>query len=541
MEKNPSSSRNGRTATDMNIKSKLLKIFAVLTAVSALTALGAGSAFALWRAGAFLPRWIQWTEDDFFDGTGEYRITLDDRTVRVTRLGNSAGQSASAGRSSSVEPETLIWTSPKGMLVQKALSADVDNDGREELVLLCWKIGRYGRDRPFWVEEDEKKWSQHLYVYNYDQEKIRPRWMSSYLGKDLADVSLHRRSDSRYRLLFTDLEGEITCWKWDSWGFILEDASVSFAAFGDNLLHEPICRYGLQKDESFGFLFENLQDVIREADVSVINQETPLVEDSAKYGDYPRFGTPVGAGQAIADAGFDVVTCATNHALDRGPEGVNTTKKLFEDRDVLCLGIQAEGETEYRPYEILTKKGIRFALLNYTYGTNGIRLPENSPHMVHLLEDEEKIRNDIESARAEADFVILFVHWGTEYSAEKDEFQEKWTQVFLDSRVDVVIGTHPHALQPVELLTSAGGHEMLVYYSIGNFISAQSERICIKGGMARFTVSPSADGYKITEYSLTPLAITRHEGGTFTTDYAFTPNPPAESFSSNSASGMGLE
>lgn len=527
MMKIPLSSRNGRTATDMSTKGKLLKILLILAAVSALAALGAGTAFALWRAGAFLPRWIQWTEDDFYDGTGEYRITLAHKTLRVTRYGDSGG--------------ALIWAPPKGVLVQKALSADVDNDGREELVLLCWKIGRYGRDRPFWVEKDERKWSQHLFVYEYDQDKIRPQWMSSYLGKDLADVSLHRRSDSRYRLLFTDLEGETTCWRWDSWGFTLEDAAVSFAAFGDNLLHEPIYRYGLQNGEAFGFLFENFRDVIQEADISVINQETPLVENPAKYGDYPRFGTPAGAGQAIADAGFDVVTCATNHALDRGADGVNTTKRLFEDRGVLCLGIQTEEETEYRPYEILRKKGIRFALLNYTYGTNGIRLPESAPYMVHLLEDEEKIRRDIASARAEADFVILFVHWGTENSTETDEFQKKWTEVFLDCRADVVIGTHPHALQPVELLTSGDGHEMLVYYSLGNFISAQPKRTSIKGGMAQFTVSPSPDGYKITEYSLTPLAITRHEGSTFMTDYALTENPPAESLSSNSASGMGFE
>lgn len=531
----------------MHTKEKKLKIISGIVLVLTLAALAAWGAYALWRAGAFLPRWIQWSEDDFPDGTGEYRITLTQKRVRVTRCQGSGGQSCTGGQgggaveSGGAEQDAPIWTSPEGVLVQKALSADIDNDGREELVLLCWKIGRYGRNRPFWVEKDEKKWSQHLFVYEYDQEKIRAQWMSSYLGKDLADVSLHCRSDSRYRLLFTDLEGETTCWRWDSWGFTLEDAAVSFAVFGDNLLHEPIYRYGLQNDETFGFLFENFRNVIQEADVSIINQETPLVENPAEYGDYPRFGTPMGAGQAIADAGFDVVTCATNHALDRGADGVNNTKNFFESRDILCLGVQTEEEPEYRPFEILTRKGIRFALLNYTYGTNGIRLPEGAPHTVHLLEDEEQIRSDIENARAEADFVILFVHWGTEYSTEADEFQKRWAKVFLDSRVNVVIGTHPHALQPVELLTSEEGHEMLVYYSIGNFISAQPERTSIKGGMAQFTVSPSADGYKITEYSLKPLAIIRHEDSTFITDYAFTENPPAESFSSNAASGMGFE
>ncbi|MCM1191918.1 MAG: CapA family protein [Butyrivibrio sp.] len=506
-------------------KKPIKTAFILVLLLSAALLSVAAAVYGLWHAGTFLPRWIQWSSADFQDETGEYRIVLQDKTVRVLRREN----------------ETLIWTSSEGVLVQKVLSADIDNDSREELILLCWKIGRYGKSRPFWVEKDEKKWSQHLFVYEYDRGEIKPQWMSSYLGKDLADVSLYRRADSRNRLLFTDLAGETSCWRWDSWGFTLEDAAVSFVAFGDNLLHEPIYRYGLQNDETFGFLFENFRDVIADSDVAVINQETPLVDDPALYGDYPRFGTPIGAGQAIADAGFNVVTCATNHALDRGKNGVNTTKEFFDAQNMLCLGIQSDDEAEYRPYEIMMKKGVRFALLNYTYGTNGIKIPDDAPYMVHLLEDEEKIKTDIENARSEADFVILFVHWGTEYSTEPDEFQKQWTKVFLDSHADVVIGTHPHALQPVEMLTAEDGHQMLVYYSLGNFISAQSDPVSIKGGMAAFTVSPSADGYKITEYTLEPLAITWHKGGKYTTDYAFTPNPPPDSLSSNSASGMGLE
>lgn len=522
-------------------KKKLLKTALIIVSVLSAVLASAAAAYALWTAGAFLPRWIQWTGATFQDETGDYQIVLDHKTVSVTWYNNSAIQNNSAGQDSAASGGAVIWTSPKGVLVQKVLSADIDNDNREELVLLCWKIGRYGKDRPFWVEKDEKKWSQHLFVYEFVNGEIKPKWMSSYLGKDLADVTTYCRADSLNRLLFTDLDGETSCWKWDSWGFTLEDAAVSFVAFGDNLIHEPLYRYGLQNDVAFGFVFENFQDVISESDVAVINQETPLVDNPALYSDYPRFGTPIGVGESIVNADFDIVTCATNHALDKGTDGVNTTKEFFDSRGIICLGIQTEDETEYRPYEIIMKKGIRFALLNYTYGTNGIKLPDDTPYMVHLLDDEEKIRKDIENARAEADFVILFVHWGTENSTETDESQKKWTEVFLDSHADVIIGTHPHALQPMELLTAEDGHEMLVYYSIGNFISAQSQRTSIKGGMAKFTVSPTADGYKITEFSLKPLAITRNEGGKYTVDYALTPNPPSDSLSSNSASGIGLE
>lgn len=491
--------------------------------------------YLLWRGGFFLPRWIQWTSADFRDETGSYRITLRHGALRVSY------RDADLPEGSDSQDDAGIWSPPKDVKVQKVLSFDVDNDLQEELVLLCWRIGRYGNARPFWVTENEQTWSQHIFVYEYAQGDIRPKWMSSYIGRDIADISPYRRADSRSRLLLTDSEGEVTVWLWDSWGFTLENASVSFLALGDNLIHEPLYRYGLQNGDNFDFLFENLREEIIASDVAVINQETPLVEDPALYSDYPRFGTPIGVGESIADAGFDIVTCATNHALDKGTEGIHTTKDFFDSRNVICLGIQTPEETEYQPWKIMTKKGIRFALLNYTYGTNGIEIPESSPYLVHLLDDPDKITRDIESARADADFVILFVHWGTEDSTRVNDAQRKWTQVFLDAGADVVIGTHPHALQPYELLTAADGHEMLVYYSIGNYISAQPAPTCTKGGMAEFTVSPTASGYKITEYSLTPLAITWQEGGKCTVDYALTPNPAPDNLSSNASSGTGLE
>ena len=147
-------------------------------------------------------------------------------------------------------------------------------------------------------------------------------------------------------------------------------------------------------------------------------------------------------------------------------------------------------ETSYVPYEIIERNGIRFAMLNYTYGTNGMKIPDENPHMVHLLDDEEQVRNDIKAAQSDADFIILFVHWGSEYANQPDAYQKKWTQLFLESKVDVVVGTHPHALQPYELLNDNSGHEMLVYYSIGNFISAQPEKYCVKGGIANFYCIP---------------------------------------------------
>lgn len=457
-----------------------------------------------------MPHWIVWKNGTIYDTSGQYEIVLEHKEVNI--LCNSR----------------VIWSAPKGVKVQDAMSCDIDNDGEDELILLCWKVGRFGKSKPFWVERDERSWSQHIFVYEYDGEEVKPKWMSSYIGQDVTEMAVQGRPGAGTRdggsalqqhLLLTDRAGKISSWIWDSWGFTKEDTDITFVVFGDNLIHEPIYQYGLHNNNGFRFLYENIQKVIQISDVAVINQETPLTDQPANYSDYPRFGTPADVGEAIADADFDIVTCATNHAFDQGAAGINFTREFFASHDILCLGIQSEDEKEYRPYEVITRNGVRFALFNYTYGTNGIAIPEEKSYMVHLLQDEEQVRADLAKAKAETDFVLMFVHWGTEYQEQPDDFQQKWTRVFLESKVDAVIGTHPHTLQPYEVLGDDSGHEMLVYYSIGNYISAQPEKFCVKGGMAKFTVSLTPDGYQITEYGLWPLTITWQEGGKYMVDF----------------------
>lgn len=485
----------------MNGNRLFRKIVLILAAGMLFAGIGAFS-FMLWKEGAFLPRWISWKNRTIFDQTEQYQVVLGQKKVQV------------------LLDDEVLWNSPENVKVQDILLCDIDRDMQNELILLCWKIGRYGKRMPFWVEEDERTWSQHIFVYEYSTKEIRPKWMSSYIGQDVAVMQDNGKKAPYTRLWLTDAEGQTSSWIWDSWGFTKEDSKISLVAFGDNIIHEPIYRYGLQQEEGFAFLYENVREIIYDSDVSIINQETPLTDNPAMYGDYPRFGTPVEVGEAIVEAGFDVVTCATNHALDRGAGGIDFTKNFFETNEITCLGIQSQSETEYKAYEIIARNGVRFALLNYTYGTNGIAVPDERPYMVHLLEDEDRIRKDLEVAKADADFVLVFVHWGTENSEEIDDFQQKWAQIFLESKVDVVIGTHPHILQPCEMLTDDEGHNMLVYYSLGNYISAQSEAVCSKGGMAKFTIALTQEGYQITEYDLQPLEIMWHNDGKYTVEMA---------------------
>jgi len=471
------------------------KIFVALAIVSAAIFMLCGTKMFFSK----IPLWVCWEKNVFTDNTGNYEIVLRNKNVYVKYDTN------------------VIWSSPKEIKVQKALSCDIDNDGTEELILLCWKIGRFGNHKPFWVTEDEDTWSQHLFVYEYVAGQIRPKWMSSYLGQDVADIKSNGKEAPYIRLWVQEPDGTMSSWFWDSWGFQREKETISFCVFGDVLAHKPIYNYGLQREPSFEFLFENVQGILDDSSVAVINQETPLTDNPAMYGDFPRFGTPVQVGQAIVNAGFDVVTCATNHALDRGVEGVDFTKKFFDSNGIKCLGIQTSEEEKRNSYTVITRNGVRFALLNFTYGTNGIPIPKNFPNMVHLFSEEE-VRSALAQARSAADFVIVFAHWGTEYTQEPDAFQKRWTQIFLECAVDVVVGTHPHCLQPYELLVDDNGHQMLVYYSIGNYISAQPEKHCVKGGVAKFTIKLTQKGYQLTEYALQPLAITWHEGGKYTVE-----------------------
>lgn len=174
-------------------------------AIAAALACAVAGWYLLWHNGAFLPRWIIWQSGTIFDASGAYEAALAHKIVSVSCQGD------------------VIWTSPDGVKVQDVLSFDVDNDSEDELVLLCWKIGRYGSERPFWVERDERKWSQHIFVYEYGDGEIRPKWMSSYIGQDVVSIAANNEPAPHSRLLLTDLDGNVSRWAWDSWGFAKEE------------------------------------------------------------------------------------------------------------------------------------------------------------------------------------------------------------------------------------------------------------------------------------------------------------------------------
>ena len=461
--------------------------------------LAAIAVFALWRAGCFLPQWIRWNERQIVCLQGPDEIVLEDKEV-VVYCGGSE-----------------VWRSDRGVPVQDILWRDIDHDGEEELMLLCWRRGTYGDSRPFWVKRNDRSWSQHIFIYDWIGTQIHPIWMASDIRGDAAQWRFHETQ----RLVITDPQGKETAWDWVSWGLqnipLQQVPTLRFAAVGDNLIHSQIYDYAFRHfDGRFDDLFAYVREELDRYDVTSINQETIHVDKPEQYGSFPSFGTPIQVGQAVIDAGFDIVSCATNHALDRGVEGIDLTVSLYDEAHVVCAGIQHSEDKNYRPYEIFEKNGIRCAVFSYTQTTNGQIIPAQTPYVLHTLDDEARVRQDLAAGRADADLCLVYVHWGTEYAAEPDAEQLRWAQIFADCGADVVIGTHPHVLQPWQWLTGEQGNRTLVYYSLGNFISAQVQEGTNIGGMAFFTVMKEDDGCVVTDCGLKEL-ITEHENGHYTT------------------------
>lgn len=284
-------------------------------------------------------------------------------------------------------------------------------------------------------------------------------------------------------------------------------SSVSLVAVGDNLIHNTLISAGEQEDGSLDYssFYENIKNDISSADIAVINQETILGGSEFEYTGYPVFNSPWEIGTAAIDAGFDIFTCATNHSIDKGYAGIEQECAFFDQHpEVVHVGTN-DSEEDYNSIIYYEKNSIRFAILNYTYGTNGIPIPESSPWCVNMM-DKEKITADVNAAKQNADVIIVFPHWGTENSTSVSDYQREYVQLFSDLGVDIVIGTHPHVLQPVEWVENeTTGKKMLVYYSLGNFISHQTSLNQLCGGMAEIKIEKKNGEISITSAKLVPV------------------------------------
>lgn len=295
---------------------------------------------------------------------------------------------------------------------------------------------------------------------------------------------------------------------------------IRLVMVGDILLHTPLAESGKKPEGGYDFsaIFVNLKEEIEGADLALVNQEVIIGGEELGVSGYPAFNAPYELGDALMDAGFDVVLHATNHALDKRKKGILNCLSFWRENypDTAVLGIHDSTESQQEIY-VYEQQGIRIAVLNYTYGTNGVELPKDMPYAVNLLQ-KDSVAADLERAREIADFVVVCPHWGKEYVLEQTGTQENWAEFFVENGADLILGTHPHVIEPIEQITSENGNQALVYYSLGNFVNwtsgtgaGVSNRMV--GGMAQVTISLDENGEAvITEYGVLPVVCHLEKG-----------------------------
>lgn len=295
-----------------------------------------------------------------------------------------------------------------------------------------------------------------------------------------------------------------------------QKVSVTLKAVGDNLIHSPIFK-ACRTEDGFDFdgLYTHITPYIEDADIAAINQETIFVEDTQTFTGYPAFGTPTEVGESVANAGFNLITHATNHTYDRGYNAMLHTMNFWKQYEhITVLGIHESPEKQ-QEITVWEKDGLKIAMLNFTYGLNGYRLPKDKPYLVNLLDRGEGNANLLRRAEECADITVVFVHFGTEYTHKPTAEQKRDVEFFTENGADVIIGGHPHVIQPVCEHISQNGNKSVVFYSLGNFLSNQSGTDKILGGMASVTISKENGESFVESYEMLPT-VTHAEGNIYT-------------------------
>ncbi len=286
-----------------------------------------------------------------------------------------------------------------------------------------------------------------------------------------------------------------------------DSVSVTLLFAGDIMQHGPQIEAAWNETKKFydyNPCFQYIKPIVGLADIAIANLEVTLA--GKPFTGYPQFSAPDALATAIRDAGFDVLATANNHCCDRGKSGLLRTLNVLDSLTILRTGPFRDSAdlADHHPL-ILKKNDITIALLNYTYGTNG--LPVHEPTTVNQIDSSRVIR-DLKSARKPGiDFVIVFFHWGNEYQSQPSAEQEMLARQCRENGADVVIGSHPHVIQRMEYSvpgeSDPTGH--LLVYSLGNYVSNQRDRYKDGGAMIGFTLTKtwnkktvSNPGYHLT-------------------------------------------
>jgi len=273
-----------------------------------------------------------------------------------------------------------------------------------------------------------------------------------------------------------------------------KEYTASLLMVGDALIHYGVYNDAKQVDGSYDFrpMFEYIKPISSKYDLVYYNQETVLGGESLGYSSYPRFNSPQQVGDAFIDAGFNMVSLATNHTMDKGEQGVINSVNYWKSKkdNVVYSGqwlSQVERETETA--QIYEKNGISYAFLSYTIWTNGLETPKDKEYLNNVY-SPEKAAADIAKVKGKADVIMVAMHWGTEYSLGVDAKQDEIANYLSSLGVNIIIGAHPHVVEPVEYLNDG---KTFVIYSLGNFISDQGVTERLIGLMMELTIKKVVD------------------------------------------------
>lgn len=301
---------------------------------------------------------------------------------------------------------------------------------------------------------------------------------------------------------------------------------ITLMMLGDNLLHPSVIRTGYMEDGSrnYSHLFESIKEHLAYADIKMINQETIFGGNDREFSGFPYFNSPTEVGDAIAEAGFNVVLHASNHAADQEISGLLHCVNFWEKYpDVLVTGLFENENEENQDIGLIQVEGVTFAILNYTYGPNFPTIESSIQGHLGMLCDWDTstgkidfttihpdVLTDIQTAEQLADVVVVCPHWGAEYTTTPTSYQEEFAMQMTEAGADLIIGTHPHVVQPIEWIESDNGNRALCYYSLGNYISGQDKALSMFEAMAWVTFLVEDDGVVILEEETGAIPLVCH-------------------------------
>ena len=278
-----------------------------------------------------------------------------------------------------------------------------------------------------------------------------------------------------------------------------QPVTFTLSALGDTLCHNTQYwdAYNAEtKEYDFSYVYEDIENYTKVADITVGSLETTFAGEDKGYSNYPIFNSPDSLATALNKIGVDVISLAGNHALDYGYTGICRTIDVLDNADISHLGTYKTAEDQEK---ILIKnvKGVKIAFINYTYGTNGIPVPSGKEFCVNLI-DKNLIKKQIEQAKSEgADMIVACMHWGTEYKTTANSEQKELADYLFKNGVDIILGNHPHVLEPMEkktiTLDDGTTKEVFVVYALGNFTADQRDEITRDSAILNLNITKNVD------------------------------------------------